>query len=41
MIDQSHNLEGKIKATVQTVMTAQELWLKAALVDRAQLALYQ
>ena len=34
MIDQSHNLKGKIEATVQTVVTAQELWLKAALVDR-------
>jgi L-rhamnose isomerase/sugar isomerase len=37
MIDQSHNLKGKIEATVQTVVTAQELWLKAALVDRAKL----
>ena len=34
MIDQSHNLKGKIEATVQTVVTAQELWVKAALVDR-------
>ncbi len=33
MIDQSHNLKGKIEATVQTVVTAQELWLKAALID--------
>jgi L-rhamnose isomerase/sugar isomerase len=41
MIDQSHNLKGKIEATVQTVVTAQELWLKAALVDRRQLAVYQ
>jgi L-rhamnose isomerase / sugar isomerase len=38
MIDQSHNLKGKMEAMVQTVMTAQELWLKAALVDRARLA---
>ena len=38
MIDQSHNLKGKIEATVQTVVTAQELWLKAALIDREQLA---
>jgi L-rhamnose isomerase / sugar isomerase len=38
MIDQSHNLKGKIEATVQTVMTAQELWLKAALVDRERLS---
>ena len=41
MIDQSHNLKGKIEATVQTVATAQELWLKAALVDREQLAVLQ
>jgi L-rhamnose isomerase / sugar isomerase len=41
MIDQSHNLKGKIEATVQTVVTAQELWLKAALVDREQLARHQ
>ena len=41
MIDQSHNLKGKIEATVQTVVTAQELWLKAALVDREQLAVHQ
>ena len=38
MIDQSHNLKGKMEATVQTVSTAQELYLKAALVDREQLA---
>lgn len=37
MIDQSHNLKGKIEAMVQTVMVAQELWLKAALVDREAL----
>jgi L-rhamnose isomerase/sugar isomerase len=41
MIDQSHNLKGKIEATVQTVVTAQELLLKAALVDRVRLADYQ
>jgi len=41
MIDQSHNLKGKIEASVQTVVTAQELWLKAALVDREQLAAHQ
>jgi L-rhamnose isomerase len=34
MIDQSHNLKGKIEAMVQTVVTAQELFAKAALVDR-------
>ncbi len=38
MIDQSHNLKGKIEAMIQTVMTAQELYLKAALVDRKKLA---
>jgi L-rhamnose isomerase/sugar isomerase len=41
MIDQSHNLKGKIEATVQTVVAAQELWLKAALVDRDLLAVHQ
>jgi L-rhamnose isomerase/sugar isomerase len=41
MIDQSHNLKGKIEATVQTVVTAQELWLKAALIDREELAAQQ
>lgn len=41
MIDQSHNLKGKMEAMVQTVMTAQELFLKAALVDRGQLAEFQ
>jgi L-rhamnose isomerase / sugar isomerase len=38
MIDQSHNIKGKMEAMVQTVVTAQELFLKAALVDREQLA---
>jgi L-rhamnose isomerase/sugar isomerase len=37
MIDQSHNLKGKVEAMVQTVSTAQELWLKAALIDREEL----
>jgi L-rhamnose isomerase/sugar isomerase len=41
MIDQSHNMKGKIEASVQTVVTAQELWLKAALIDREQLTLHQ
>jgi L-rhamnose isomerase / sugar isomerase len=41
MIDQSHNLKGKMEATVQTVATAQELWLKAVLVDREKLAALQ
>ena len=37
MIDQSHNLKGKMDAMVQTIVTAQDLWLKAALVDRNEL----
>lgn len=38
MIDQSHNLKGKIEAMVQSVMTAQELYAKAALIDLRKLA---
>jgi L-rhamnose isomerase/sugar isomerase len=38
MIDQSHNLKGKIEAMIQSVVAAQELYLKAALVDREKLA---
>jgi L-rhamnose isomerase/sugar isomerase len=38
MIDQSHNLKGKMEAMVQTVVTAQELYAKASLVDHAKLA---
>ena len=38
MIDQSHNLKGKLEAMVQTVVTAQEIYAKAALVDREKLA---
>jgi L-rhamnose isomerase/sugar isomerase len=38
MIDQSHNLKGKVEAMVQTVMTAQELFAKAALIDQQKLA---
>jgi len=38
MIDQSHNLKGKVEAMVQSVVTAQEIYAKAALVDRARLA---
>ncbi len=41
MIDQSHNLKGKVEAMVQTVATAQELWLKAALIDRDELSRLQ
>jgi L-rhamnose isomerase/sugar isomerase len=38
MIDQSHNIKGKLEAMVQTVMAAQEFLAKAALVDRDRLA---
>jgi L-rhamnose isomerase/sugar isomerase len=38
MIDQSHNLKGKMEAMVQTVCAAQEIYARAALVDRARLA---
>jgi L-rhamnose isomerase / sugar isomerase len=38
MIDQSHNLKGKMEAMVQTVSAAQELWLKAASVELAELS---
>src|SRR5690242_13455894 len=37
MIDQSHNLKGKIEAMIQTYTTAMELYAKAALVDHAEL----
>ena len=38
VIDQSHNLKGKVEAMVQSVVTAQELYAKAALVDHETLA---
>jgi len=38
MIDQSHNMKGKMEAMVQTVVMAQELYAKAALVDHERLA---
>ncbi len=38
MIDQSHNLKGKMEAMVQTVVTAQELYARAAMVDQDQLS---
>ena len=38
MVDQSHNLKGKIEAMIQTVATAQELYARAALVNHEQLA---
>jgi L-rhamnose isomerase/sugar isomerase len=41
VIDQSHNLKGKIEAMLQTVTFAQELFAKAALVDCERLAAAQ
>jgi L-rhamnose isomerase/sugar isomerase len=41
MVDQSHNLKGKIEAMIQTVCTAQELYARAALVDHERLAGFQ
>jgi L-rhamnose isomerase / sugar isomerase len=41
MIDQSHNMKGKMEAMVQTVCTAQEIYAKAALVDHKQLSQLQ
>src|SRR5437868_1565925 len=38
MIDQSHNLKGKIEAMIQTVTVAQELYAKASLVNCKLLA---
>ena len=37
MVDQSHNLKGKIESMIQTVCTAQELYARAALVDHEKL----
>jgi L-rhamnose isomerase / sugar isomerase len=41
MVDQSHNLKGKIEAMIQTVTMAQQLYAKAALVDQKKLAAAQ
>ncbi len=38
MIDQSHNLKGKMEAMVQSVVTAQELYARASLIDFKRLA---
>ena len=38
MIDQSHNLKGKVEAMVQTVAAAEELYAKAALIDLERLS---
>jgi len=41
VVDQSHNLKGKIEAMIQTVSMAQALVAKAALVDAERLAVAQ
>jgi L-rhamnose isomerase/sugar isomerase len=41
MIDQSHNIEGKIDAMIQSVSNIQTAYAKALLVDRARLAAAQ
>lgn len=41
MVDQSHNLKGKMEAMIQTVVMAQQLYAKAALVDGKELAAAQ
>jgi len=41
MVDQSHNLKGKIEAMIQTVTMAQQLFATAALVDSKKLATAQ
>jgi L-rhamnose isomerase / sugar isomerase len=41
MVDQSHNLKGKVEAMVQTVAVAQEIYAKASLVDLEQLETLQ
>jgi L-rhamnose isomerase/sugar isomerase len=41
MVDQSHNLKPKIEEMIQTVVTAQELFAKCALVDQEKLAGYR
>ena len=41
MVDQSHNLKGKIEAMIQTVTMAQQLFAKAAMVDIEKLTTAQ
>jgi L-rhamnose isomerase/sugar isomerase len=41
MVDQSHNLKGKIEEMIQTANIAQELYAKAAIVDHKTLAYHQ
>ena len=38
MIDQSHNIEGKIDAMIQSVLNIQSAYAKALLVDEERLA---
>jgi L-rhamnose isomerase/sugar isomerase len=38
MVDQSHNLKGKIEETIQTATMAQQLFAKAALVNHEELS---
>jgi L-rhamnose isomerase/sugar isomerase len=37
VVDQSHNLKNKVEEMIQTALTAQELYVKAALVDYGKL----
>jgi L-rhamnose isomerase / sugar isomerase len=37
MVDQSHNLKNKIEAMIQTIMTAQQLYAKAVLIEHEAL----
>jgi L-rhamnose isomerase/sugar isomerase len=41
MVDQSHNLKGKIEAMIQTVDMAQQFFAKASLIDHRELAIAQ
>ena len=41
MVDQSHNLKNKIEETIQTANNAQELYVKAAIVDHERLRSHQ
>ncbi|MFD1734551.1 hypothetical protein ACFSC4_29590 [Deinococcus malanensis] len=41
MIDQSHNIEPKVEAMVQSVLNCQEAYAKALLIDRERLAAAQ
>ncbi|HEX6487348.1 MAG TPA: TIM barrel protein [Candidatus Dormibacteraeota bacterium] len=41
MVDQAHNIEPKVPALIRTVMTLQEQWAKAVLIDRTRLECLQ